>query len=71
MGRFSTIAVDMTYLALNGAGQVDLGAETMALKLHPLARLSGASVRCPCWSKGRSARCRDGWMRPVSTSWDC
>ena len=46
-GRFSTIAVDTTYLTLNGAGQIDLGTETMALELYPLARLSGASVAVP------------------------
>ena len=51
-GRFSTIAVDTTYLSLNGAGQVDLGAETMALKLYPLARLSGALVAVPVLVEG-------------------
>ena len=49
VGRFRTIALDTTHLQLDGAGQVDLGAETLALKLHPLARLSAfiSSVEPP------------------------
>ena len=47
IGRFDTIAVDTTYLKLIGDGQVDLGAETIDLKLHPLARLAGSSVAVP------------------------
>jgi uncharacterized protein involved in outer membrane biogenesis len=47
VGRFPTIAVDTTYLTVAGAGQVDLRAETVALKLQPLARLSGSSVSVP------------------------
>jgi hypothetical protein len=43
---------DTTYLQLDGAGQVDLGAETLALKLHPLARLSGSSVSVPVLVEG-------------------
>ena len=34
-GHFRTIAVDTTHLELDGSGQVDLGAETLALKLPP------------------------------------
>ena len=52
VGRFRTIALDTTYLQLDGAGQVDLGAETVALKLHPLARLSGSSVSVPVLVEG-------------------
>jgi uncharacterized protein involved in outer membrane biogenesis len=52
VGRFRTIALDTTYLQLDGAGQVDLGAETLALKLHPLARLSGALVSVPVLVEG-------------------
>jgi hypothetical protein len=52
VGRFRSIALDTTYLQLNGAGQVDLGAETLALKLHPLARLSGSSVSVPVLVEG-------------------
>lgn len=47
IGRFDTIAVDTSYLQLSGNGQVDLGAETVALKLHPLARLAGSRVVVP------------------------
>ena len=52
VGRFPIIALDTTYLQLNGAGQVDLRAETLALKLHPLARLSGSSVSVPVLVEG-------------------
>jgi hypothetical protein len=52
VGRFRTIALDSTYLQLDGAGQVDLGAETLALKLHPLARVSGSSVSVPVLVEG-------------------
>lgn len=52
VGRFRTIALDTTYLQLSGAGQVDLGAETVSLKLHPLARLSGSSVSVPVVVEG-------------------
>jgi len=52
VGRFRTIALDTTHLQLDGAGQVDLGAETLALKLRPLARLSGSSVSVPVLVEG-------------------
>ncbi|MDQ2804489.1 MAG: AsmA family protein, partial [Pseudomonadota bacterium] len=52
VGRFRTIALDTTYLQLSGAGQVDLGAETLALKLYPLARLSGSPVSVPVLVEG-------------------
>jgi AsmA protein len=52
VGRFKTIALNTTYLELDGAGQVDLGAETIALKLHPLAQLSGSSVSVPVLVEG-------------------
>jgi uncharacterized protein involved in outer membrane biogenesis len=52
VGRFRSIALDTTYLQLDGAGQVDLRAETLALKLHPLARLSGSSVSVPVLVEG-------------------
>jgi hypothetical protein len=35
-----------------GVGQVDLRAETLALKLHPLARVSGSSVSVPVLVEG-------------------
>ena len=62
VGRFRTIALDTTYLQLDGAGQVDLGAETLALKLHPLApfrlarlcaSVGGRTVTCPPGPAGR------------------
>ena len=52
VGRFRTIAVDTTLLKLDGAGQVDLGAETVALKLHPLAQVSGSPVSVPVVVEG-------------------
>jgi len=52
VGRFRNIALDTTYLQLSGAGQVDLRAETLALKLHPLARISGSSVSVPVLVEG-------------------
>jgi uncharacterized protein involved in outer membrane biogenesis len=60
VGRFSTIAVDSTYLELTGSGQVDLGAETAVLKLHPTAQISGSPVSVPVVVEGplRSLRGR-------------
>jgi len=52
VGRFRTIAVNTSYLKLDGVGQVDLGAETVALKLQPMARLSGSSVSVPVLVEG-------------------
>src|SRR5215469_16897534 len=52
VGRFRSIALDTTYLELDGAGQVDLRAETLALKLHPLAHLAGSSVSVPVLVEG-------------------
>lgn len=52
VGRFPTIALDTGYLDLDGAGQVDLGRETLALKLHPLAHLSGSRVAVPVLVEG-------------------
>lgn len=43
----STLALSSTYLQMDGQGQVDLGRETLDLKLNPLARLSGSSVTVP------------------------
>jgi len=39
VGRFRTVALDMTYLQLDGVGQVDLRREAVAFKLHPLAQV--------------------------------
>jgi uncharacterized protein involved in outer membrane biogenesis len=46
VGRFRTIALDTTYLQLAGAGQVDLRAETVALKLHPWLASPARRSRC-------------------------
>lgn len=47
VATLSTLALASTYLTMAGAGQVDLGRETLDLKLKPLARVSGASVSVP------------------------
>ena len=47
VGAFSTIAMETTYLSLEGVGQIDLAREVLALKLYPMAQLSGAQVRVP------------------------
>ena len=52
VGRFRTIALDTTYLKLDGIGQIDFGAETVALKLRPLAQLAGSSVSVPVLVEG-------------------
>jgi len=52
VGRFRTIALDTTYLQLDGSGQVDLGQEAVALKLHPLAQISGSPVSVPVLVEG-------------------
>ena len=45
--RLRTIALDAGALILSGSGMIDLGKETVALKLHPLARLAGSRVAVP------------------------
>jgi len=52
VGRFRTIAIASTYLELAGSGKVDLGAETAALKLHPMAQISGSPVSVPVIVEG-------------------
>lgn len=47
VAQLRTLALNSTYLQMDGQGQVDLGRERLALKLTPLARLSGASVAVP------------------------
>lgn len=58
--RLSTLALASTYLTMEGAGEVDLGRETLALRLKPLARVSGSSVSVPVVVEGpfRSAQGR-------------
>ncbi|HTI02327.1 MAG TPA: AsmA family protein [Acidisoma sp.] len=60
VARLSTLALDSTYLQMDGQGEVDLGRETLALKLKPLARVSGSSVSVPVVVEGpfRSAQGR-------------
>ena len=53
IGRFTTIAADTTYLKVDGLGQVDLGTETLALKLSPTARIAGSPVEVPVVVDGR------------------
>lgn len=52
VGLLRTIALDTTYLKLDGSGQVDLGKETVALKLNPFAQISGSSVAVPVVVEG-------------------
>ncbi len=52
VGTFKTIALETTYLSLSGAGQVDLGRETVALKLQPMAQVAGSPVAVPVVVQG-------------------
>jgi len=52
VGVFRTIALETTYLSLEGIGQVDLAHETVAFRLSPLARVSGAAVSVPVVVEG-------------------
>ncbi len=50
--KLSTLAVDTGSLVLSGVGTIDLVQKTLALKLHPLARLVGSRVSVPVVVKG-------------------
>ena len=52
VAQLQTIALETTYLSLQGAGQVDLGRETVALRLKPLAQVSGSPVSVPVVVEG-------------------
>lgn len=52
VGTLKVIALETSYLSLEGAGQVDLGRETVALKLQPMARVVGSSVSVPVVVQG-------------------
>ncbi len=52
VAQLSTIALETTHLSLQGAGQVDLGQETVAFRLHPLAQVSGSPVSVPVVVEG-------------------
>ncbi len=45
--RISTLALDSSALTVSGEGVVDLGAETVRLRIRPLAHLSGVRVSVP------------------------
>jgi len=47
VAKLSTIALDTGNLTISGIGTVDLGRETVMLKLHPLAHLAGSKVAVP------------------------
>ena len=53
--RISTLALDSTALTVSGNGAVDLGAETIGLRIWPLARLSGSRVAVPVLVDGSFA----------------
>ncbi len=52
VGALRTIALETTYLSLEGVGQVDLAQETVAFQLNPLAQVSGAAVSVPVVVEG-------------------
>ena len=52
VAQLRTIALETTYLSLQGAGQVDLGRETVAFRLYPLAQVSGSPVSVPVVVEG-------------------
>lgn len=52
IGLLRTIALDTTYLQLDGSGEIDFGKETVALKLQPLAQIAGSAVAVPVVVEG-------------------
>jgi uncharacterized protein involved in outer membrane biogenesis len=52
IAQFRTIALDTTYLQMSGVGEVDLGKETVAFKLTPLAQILGSPVSVPVLVEG-------------------
>ena len=52
VAQLPTIALETTYLSLHGAGEVDLRRETVALRLNPLAQVSGSQVIVPVVVEG-------------------
>jgi AsmA protein len=61
VAKLRTIALDTTYLELSGVGEVDLGKETVAFKLTPLAQISGSPVSVPVLVEG-PFRAIKGWL---------
>ncbi len=52
VGRFRTVALDTTYLKLDGTGTVDFGRETVAFKLRPMTEIAGSQVAVPVVVEG-------------------
>ncbi len=52
VGLLPTIALDTTYLQMDGSGEVDLGRETVAFRLYPLAQISGSAIAVPVVVEG-------------------
>ena len=52
VGTVKTIALETTYLSLQGAGRIDLGRETVAFQLQPMAQVAGSSVSVPVVVQG-------------------
>ena len=52
VGSFNTIALETTYLSLEGVGRIDLGHENLAFQLHPMAELTGSKVSVPVVVEG-------------------
>jgi uncharacterized protein involved in outer membrane biogenesis len=52
VGTFSTIALETTYLSLEGVGRIDLAQENLAFKLYPMAQVNGSQVRVPVLVQG-------------------
>lgn len=52
LGHLAPIALETTYLSMKGTGQVDLAHETVALRLEPLAAVSGSRVSVPVVVEG-------------------
>jgi len=46
-GRVRTLALDTPQMAMDGDGDIDLGAETVALHLRPMVRIGGTGVAAP------------------------
>jgi len=52
IARLRTVALETTYLSLQGAGEVDLGRETVSFRLRPLAQVGGSPVSVPVVVEG-------------------
>ena len=52
VGQIPLLALQTTYLHVEGAGEVDFGRETMAMKLQPMAQVAGSPVNVPVVLQG-------------------